>query len=279
MKVQRDVFADGQMAHTSLRGQIDATQFTDGTLLRVTTPVADLRLDLSAPGLDRQILHGFPVRRLAGDHAPCRDETSGYVGYIQPDQLGPWQTPTHRVAGARTLAFAEPDFKTANPGLLSCGSLVTITTTQGRYARTIDGTWIITEHLLPVDARQPDLATTADKLIATPYLWGGNSAFGIDCSGLIQLACQAAGIPCPGDSDQQQDQLGTHLPKNTPPQRNDLLFWKGHVALVTDPDTLIHANAHHMSVAYEPLTDACRRIDSQGDGPCLTHKRFLPSSV
>lgn len=271
---RRALFANGRVAHSSLKGQITSDLFTDGHLMRVCVPVADLRVQPADTSLSRQILFGHPVRLLDPQSGFCRDETSGYVGYVAPSDLCNVASPTHRVASRASLLFTAPDFKSPNPAPLSCGSLLTLTEKNGRYGKTNDGRFAILDHLIPVQDMSPDLAGTAERLLGTPYLWGGNSAFGIDCSGLVQLALQAAGLPCPGDSDQQMDRLGRSMPPDTPAERGDLFFWKGHVALALDADTLIHANAFHMAVATENLNSAIKRIKDQGDGPVLAHKRL-----
>lgn len=270
---RRTRFFNGTVAHESLRGQVDATRFAFGTQMQVDVPVADLRLDRSAPGLDRQILFGHPVCLLDADTGFVRDETTRYVGHVTPSALAPFGTPTHRVSARTTLCFSRPDFKTPDPMPLSCGALAPVLETVGQFARIGENRYVPSHHLTPVEKPQPDLSTTAELLRGTPYLWGGNSAMGIDCSGLVQLAAQAAHLPCPGDSDQQLKQLGAEVPPGTPPKRNDLMFWKGHVALLYDASTLIHANAHAMAVALEPLADAMARI-AQTDGPVLAHKRL-----
>lgn len=271
---RRALFANGRVAHSSLKGQITSDLFTDGHLMRVRVPVADLRVQPADTSLSRQILFGHPVRLLDPQSGFCRDETSGYVGYVAPSDLCNVASPTHRVASRASLLFTAPDFKSPNPAPLSCGSLLTLTEENGRYGKTDDGCFAILDHLTPIQNRSLDLAGTAERLLGTPYLWGGNSAFGIDCSGLVQLALQAAGLPCPGDSDQQMDRLGRSMPPDTPAERGDLFFWKGHVALALDADTLIHANAFHMAVATENLNSAIKRIKDQGDGPVLAHKRL-----
>lgn len=274
MTLKRDVFGHASLAHTSLKGVFAAERYTDGTLLRVAQSVADLHLKKTAAGLDRQILYGHPVRQLEGNDGLSRDETSGYVGYVSPAALAVWAPPTHRVTARATLLFTAPDIKSPNPMRLSQGSLLQIQQQDDRFARTHDGQYAIADHLCDVDKPMPDLAASAEHLLGTPYLWGGNSAFGIDCSGLVQIACQAAHIPCPGDSDQQCEALGQSLAPRTAPKRNDLFFWPGHVAIAVDESTLIHANAHHMAVALEPIKDTLARIDAQGNGPLLAHKRL-----
>ena len=177
-------------------------------------------------------------------------------------------------ATVRRSSLTGPDLKCPDPVAISLGCYLTIAWEEDRFARTVDGKFVFKDHLKPVNEPESDPVTVAERLLGTPYLWGGNSSTGIDCSGLVQAGCLACGIPCPGDSDLQNARLGKPLADTDPLQRGDLLFWKGHVAWVANPDLLLHANGFHMAVSYEPLHDAIARIEAQGEGPVISRKRL-----
>jgi len=238
---------------------------------QVAASVADL---CSAPDGRRlrQLICGDAVTILHRGAGWCYVQSGkdGYCGHVHADALGPDAKPTHRVISPATHAYAQADIKSAVRIALSFSSRVTMSDVAGRFAATNVG-FVPLGHLSPLSEFEVDPAAVAEKFLGTPYLWGGNSRWGIDCSGLVQAALLACGTACPGDSDQQQA-LGR--PAAGPYQRNDLLFWKGHVALVSDPDTMLHSNAYSMSTNYEDIATAIRRIEDGGDGPVVAHRRL-----
>ncbi len=257
-----------EIAAAHLRGQVEARRFVEGARHAVIEPIADLRRAPThdAP-LDTQALLGDTVvvyETTEEGWAWGQLESDGYVGWLSANALGtPGPAATHKVAVPRTLAFPGPDIKLPPAAALPMGARLTIARQDERFGVTENGWHIPAVHLVPVKARQADFVAVAESLMHAPYLWGGKSSLGIDCSGLVQVALQAAGVSCPRDSDMQELALGTLSPPGRL-KRGDLVFWKGHVAIARDNEALIHANAHHMMVASEPADRAIARIKAAG---------------
>lgn len=260
----------GRVAHARLHGVIDAPAYSDGTMMRLSAPLADLLRRPDGPR-DRQLLRGAKLCVIDQQDALAyvQADVDGYCGWLPATTLIPDHPVTHRISAPATHLYSAPDLKSREAASLSLNAAVQIIRTEGRFAQTHDDFWIPQQHLCALDTPAPDPVSVAQSLLGTPYLWGGNSHAGLDCSALVQLALHACNIPCPGDSDLQERALGPGLPHGTPPQRGDLLFWRGHVAWVSAPDTILHANAHTMSVAYEGLSDAIARIAPESPVTCL----------
>lgn len=273
----RAVRAD--LADARLAGQVAAARFSAGSPARVTASVADLlREPRPDSALDTQLLCGDVVRVFEerDGFAWVQAEADGYVGYVNSTDLlhEATGTPTHVVSVPRTFAYSAPDMKLARTAALSLGSCITVAAyaeTRGtRYAMLADGTAIVARHLAPMGSFAEDYVRVAEALLRTPYLWGGTSAFGIDCAGLVQLAMRVAGKQAPRDSDMQAASLGEAIdpgPNHENLRRGDLVFWRGHVAIMVDGETTIHANGHTMDVAHERLADAVARIGYLYGGP------------
>lgn len=256
------------LAEEALRGTVLAERYVAGTPARIAAPVAALRPrpDLAA-GIDTEVLFGETVRVLdrADGWAWVKSDFDGYVGYVAETALDAGGgAATHRVAVPRTFAYAGVDLRTPAAFALSIGSRLTVigeSETRGtRYLTLEGGQSVVAGHCLDIDASAGnDYVGVAARFLETPYLWGGRSGFGLDCSALVQLSMMMVGRLAPRDSDMQAAGLGSPIDR-TDLQRGDLVFWKGHVAIMEDDKTILHANGHTMSVAREGLDAAIERI-------------------
>jgi cell wall-associated NlpC family hydrolase len=256
------------LAAAHLRGQVEAERFIDGTTYEVIEPVADVRRAPSpdAP-LDTQALYGerVTVYELNGEGwAWGQLDGDGYVGWLPDNALArPGLEPTHHVIVPRTLCFPAPDIKRPLLAALPMNAKLAIARHDGKFAVAANRWHLPASHVAPLGTAYPDFVSVAEMFLGTPYLWGGKSALGVDCSGLLQVSMHAAGRECPRDSDMQEAALGRAIDLDEL-ARGDLLFWQGHVAIGCDAQTMVHANAHHMMVAREPVKAALERIAAAG---------------
>ena len=262
----------GRVALEPLRGQVEAEAFVPGVAGAVSVPLADL---CAQPGgaRDRQVLRGdalLVVERRDGA-VFVRMEKDGYCGWLREGEVGPAVTATHWVATAGTHLYPEPRVQARAQAALPHAARLAVQEADAKWAQ-VEGGFVPAMHLRPMGAWCDDPVAVAEMFLGTPYLWGGNSRDGIDCSGLVQAAWLACGRDCPGDSDLQQA-LGEPLADGAPLRRGDLIFWKGHVALVVDEARLIHANGHSMDVRHEGIAAAITRIAAQGGGPVTARRR------
>jgi len=264
-----------------LEGKVAARRYAEGRVMEIIAPQAPLR---GEPRPDAPLV----TEALLGERVAVYDENAegwswgqladdNYVGWLPSGALAPsGPVPTHRVAAIRTFVFPGPDIKLPPVEALPFGAKLNIARFADRMAVTRAGAFVPAVHLKPAGDYEADFVAVAERFLGVPYLWGGKTALGVDCSGLVQIALTACGVSCPRDSDMQEEALGAPVPARadfSELQRGDLVFWKGHVAIVRERGSLLHANAFHMAVAIEPIADAVVRI--RGTSSAITSVRRM----
>jgi cell wall-associated NlpC family hydrolase len=264
--------ARADLAANELQGKVAAPRYAEGTAYEVVAPQTPVR---GEPRPDAPVA----TEALGGERITVYDinaegwawgqlSADGYVGWLAESALKPaGPQPTHKVAALRTLVFPGPSIKLPPLEALPLGTQLVVIETKDQMAITPRWGYVPAVHLAPVKQYEGDFVAVAERFVGAPYLWGGKTVLGLDCSGLVQVALAACGIACPRDSDMQEEALGAKVAVATglgDPQRGDLVFWKDHVAMVRDRSSLIHANAFHMAVATEPIAAAVERIRAGG---------------
>lgn len=281
LDARRHVFRD-DLAALSLRGQVVSPRYSAGSVRQVARPVVPLRREPN-PNL------GLETEALFGELVKVYDEAEGwawiqlqrdrYVGYVPSAALTTEiLSTTHRVTSLGTFVYPAVDIKTPPIMHLPLNAEVRVVDWSEKFCRLERGGFVVTRHLSERDRFERDFVDIAERLIGSPYLWGGRTRIGIDCSGLVQVSLEAAGRPCPRDTDMQAAELGEAVPIQPELEnlvRGDLVFWKGHVGVMSDGVMLVHANAHHMAVAAETLPEAAERIARANDGSPIVAIRRL----
>ena len=267
--------ANETVACSTLKGKIKHANFVEAKNYQVNVPFVDL---LGSPDgkRNRQLIYGSKVKYFsaAKGWAFIQNTYDNYVGYVPESTIASETQKTHIVTAPLAHVFMEPNIKSKNIEILPLASRVSGEVIENGFLETELG-WISVSQLKRKTELSKDPVEVSKLLQNAPYLWGGNTTLGIDCSGLIQISLLLCGIDCPGDSDQQMNTLGQNIDIGSPRKKGDIIFWKGHVAWALNERQILHANAYHMATVIEEANEAIERIKKQDNNNLIAHKRLI----
>ena len=263
------------VACSTLKGKIKHTNFVEGKNYQINVPFVDL---LGAPDgkRNRQLIYGSKVKYFGETDgwAFIQNIYDSYVGYVPKNTIVSEKEKTHIVIVPLAYVFLEPNIKSRNIEMLPLAAKVSGEIVKNGFLETELG-WMSVSQLKQKTELSKDPVEVSKLFQHAPYLWGGNTSLGIDCSGLIQVSLLLCGVDCPGDSDQQMNTLGHNLDIGSPRKKGDILFWKGHVAWALNEKQILHANAYHMATVIEEANEAIERIEKQDNNSVIAHKRLI----
>lgn len=266
------------LAAAHLKGLVAADRYAEGHPMTVTAPVLDMtaRPGADAP-LSNQLLFGEGITVYEIDTrsglAWGQADHDGYVGYVSAAGLrngAPRATGVIRCFGSQ--AYAEPKLKSRPIGALPFLARVEVEAETDTHLRIADSGYVPRQHVAPGDRIADDFVAVAERFLGVPYVWGGRSQAGLDCSALVQLALAATGVRAPRDSDMQ---AAMGVPADGPARRGDLVFWKGHAGIMLDETRLLHSTAHYMCTVIEVLSEMEARVIAAGEGPVTARRRLV----
>ena len=265
------------LAAAHLEGKVSAQRFVEGRAAQVARGVVGLHAaPTDGAGLRTQLLFGEGFTIYEDKHGWVWGQAvlDDYVGFARAECFAPAVQPTHRVVSLGTPLLVAPDVKKGARDMLPMNAKVAMAEDGGAFRASDQWGYVFARHLAPLDARAPDWVGVAEQFVGVPYLWGGKTAAGLDCSGLVQTALEAGGIKSLRDTDMMEGSLGTAIPLDSELKRGDLIFWKGHVGLMLDAARILHANGYFMQVSVEPLANVRDRTLSNENLPIRTIKRL-----
>ncbi len=267
--------ANQNVACSTLRGQIEHNNFVEATNYQVNVPFVDL---LGAPSGERkrQLIYGSKVKYFGETDgwAFIQNAYDNYVGYVPRETVNLETNKSHIVSAPLSHVFSEPNIKAKNIETLPLAAKVSGKTVENGFLEMELG-WIPVRHVKLKTEFANNPVEVSKLFLNSPYLWGGNTSLGIDCSGLVQVSMLLCGLSCPGDSDQQLAKLGQNIAVDTAQKKGDILFWKGHVALALNARQVVHANAYHMSTVIEELSEVEFTIKKQEGNEIIARKRLI----
>lgn len=275
---RRTTPARPDLAAAHLKGQVEAARYAEGRVARAHRGFVPLR---AAPSFgaaqETQLLFGerFTVYEDKDGWAWGQIERDSYVGYLRSEALLPQiAAPAHRVIALSTPFLPAPDSTSPARDMLPMNAKVAVAKDEERFVRLADGHYLFAGHIAPLDVAAGDWVSVAERFMGVPYLWGGKTHAGLDCSGLVQTALEAGGILSPRDTDMMEAQLGHAIALDAPVKRGDLIFWKGHVGIAVDSQHLLHANGFFMQVSLEPLDEVKARVQAREGLPIRSIRRL-----